>query len=62
MDFRATEDTDSWFVAYVEGLMSMIGHADQAGPLRDHCTGFVTPYAQTFIGIKLPRLGNRPVG
>ena len=43
MDLRATEDTESRFVAYVEGLVSVIGHADRAGPLRDYCTGLVMP-------------------
>ena len=27
------------FAAYVEGLVSVIGHADRAGPLRDYCAG-----------------------
>ena len=43
MDLRAPEDTESRFVAYVEGLVSVIGHADRAGPLRDYCTGSVMP-------------------
>jgi SRSO17 transposase len=43
MDLRATEDTQSRFVAYVEGLVGVIGHADRAGPLRDYCTGLVMP-------------------
>src|SRR5437764_13933995 len=43
MDLRAAEDTESRFVAYVEGLRSVIGHADRAGPLRDYCTGLVMP-------------------
>src|SRR5665213_2309054 len=43
MDLRATEDTESRFVAYVEGLVGVIGHADRAGPLRDYCTGLVMP-------------------
>jgi SRSO17 transposase len=43
MDLRAPEDTESRFVAYVEGLVSVIGHADRAGPLRDYCTGLVMP-------------------
>src|SRR5208282_6017088 len=43
MDLRATEDTQSRFVAYVEGLVSVIGHADRAGPLRDYCTGLMMP-------------------
>jgi len=31
------------FAGYVEGLASVIGHADRAGPLRDYCTGLVMP-------------------
>ncbi len=40
---RAGEDTDSRFMTYIEGLTSVIGHADRAGPLRDYCTGLVMP-------------------
>ena len=29
----------SRFAAYVEGLVSVIGHADRADPLRDYCVG-----------------------
>ena len=43
MRLQAAEDTESRFVAYVEGLTSMIGHADREGPLRDYCTGLVMP-------------------
>jgi SRSO17 transposase len=43
MGLRAAVDTESRFVAYVEGLRSVIGHADRAGPLRDYCTGLVMP-------------------
>jgi SRSO17 transposase len=33
-------DGSGWrFSVYVEGLASVIGHADRAGPLRDYCTG-----------------------
>ena len=35
--------TGSRFVAFVDGLVSVIGHADRAGPLRDYCTGLVMP-------------------
>src|SRR5713226_612187 len=31
------------FAAYVEGLVSVIGHADRAKPLRDYCLGLVMP-------------------
>jgi SRSO17 transposase len=43
MGLRGAEDTESRFVAYVERLVSVIGHADRAGPLRDYCTGLVMP-------------------
>jgi hypothetical protein len=43
MGLRATEDTGSRFVAFVDGLVSVIGHADRAGPLWDYCTGLVMP-------------------
>ena len=43
MRLQAAEDTKSRFVAYVEGLTSVIGHADREGPLRDYCTGLVMP-------------------
>ena len=33
MDLRAVGDSESRFSAYVEGLVSVIGHADRAGPL-----------------------------
>src|SRR5665213_88876 len=31
------------FSAYVEGLASVIGHADRVGPLTDYCTGLMLP-------------------
>jgi SRSO17 transposase len=36
-------DVASRFSAYVEGLTSVIGHADRAKPLRDYCTGLMMP-------------------
>jgi hypothetical protein len=36
MGLRAAEDTESRFTAFVDGLVSVIGHADRAGPLRDY--------------------------
>jgi SRSO17 transposase len=33
--------SEARFVRYVEGLTSVIGHADRAGPLRDYCVGLV---------------------
>lgn len=43
MGRRVTQDTGSRFATYVEGLASVIGHADREGPLRDYCTGLVLP-------------------
>jgi SRSO17 transposase len=35
--------SEARFVAYVEALASVIGHADRTGPLRDYCTGLILP-------------------
>ncbi|MCX7350028.1 MAG: IS701 family transposase, partial [Alphaproteobacteria bacterium] len=43
MDLRTFGDSESRFSAYVEGLTSVIGHADRAGPLRDYCLGLMMP-------------------
>jgi SRSO17 transposase len=43
MDHRRADDSESRFAAYVEGLVSVIGHADRAGPLRDYCMGLMMP-------------------
>jgi SRSO17 transposase len=40
---QVSEDSESRFARYVEGLTSVIGHADRAGPLRDYCTGLMLP-------------------
>ena len=34
--------TMAWNI-YVEGLVSVIGHADRASPLRDYCLGLIMP-------------------
>src|SRR6266581_128320 len=43
MDLHGAKDIELRFAGYVEGLASVIGHADRAGPLRDYCTGLVMP-------------------
>jgi SRSO17 transposase len=43
MDLEGADDSESRFAAYVEGLVSVIGHADRAAPLRDYCLGLVMP-------------------
>ena len=42
MDLR-TDGSAERFSAYVGGLVSVIGHADRARPLRDYCTGLLMP-------------------
>ena len=42
MDLATMIDGADRFVAYVEELTSVIGHADRALPLRDYCAGLLT--------------------
>jgi SRSO17 transposase len=37
------DDSELRFSAYVEALVSVIGHADRGKPLRDYCTGLMLP-------------------
>jgi SRSO17 transposase len=37
------QSSEERFSAYVEGLVSVIGHADRAKPLRDYCLGLMLP-------------------
>jgi len=41
MNLEARLDSASRFVAFVEELTSVIGHADRAKPLRDYCAGLL---------------------
>lgn len=43
MGLRTSDGSELRFAAYVEGLVSVIGHADRAGPLRDYCMGLMLP-------------------
>ncbi len=43
MDLRVADDSERQFSAYIEGLASVIGHADRVGPLRDYCVGLMLP-------------------
>ena len=43
MNLRRSDATESRFACYVEGLVSVIGHADRTGPLRDYCMGLMLP-------------------
>jgi SRSO17 transposase len=43
MDLDDGSDSEVRFAAYVEGLASVIGHADRVDPLRDYCVGLILP-------------------
>src|SRR5215468_10662222 len=43
MGLHEAKDIESRFMRYVEGLVSVIGHADRASPLHDYCVGLVMP-------------------
>ena len=43
MDLSDHEKVEARFVAYVEGLSGVIGHARRTRQLRDYCTGLVLP-------------------
>src|SRR6267378_2227573 len=43
MGLPRSNDGEARFLAYVEGLTSVIGHADRAKPLRDYCMGLMMP-------------------
>ena len=43
MGHPRSDGSGSRFAAYVEGLVSVIGHADRAKPLRDYCVGLMMP-------------------
>jgi SRSO17 transposase len=43
MKLREDEESEKRFDKYVEGLASVIGHADRVGPLHDYCTGLILP-------------------
>jgi SRSO17 transposase len=43
MDLLASNASRARFDAYIDGLVSVIGHADRIGPLHDYCTGLLLP-------------------
>ena len=43
MGLQGSNGSKKRFSRYVEGLASVIGHADRVGPLRDYCTGLMLP-------------------
>src|SRR3974390_3512132 len=43
MNLGSEDHSEGRFNRYVEGLASVIGHADRCGPLRAYCTGLLLP-------------------
>jgi len=43
MGLQGSDGSDGRFSRYVEGLASVIGHADRVNPLRDYCSGLMMP-------------------
>src|SRR5471030_89078 len=43
MDLLVGASSEARFLAYVEGLVRVIGHADRALPLHDYCLGLLMP-------------------
>jgi SRSO17 transposase len=43
MNLDSGRDSGDRFRTYVQGLASVVGHADRSGPLRDYCTGLMLP-------------------
>ena len=43
MDIDSSRSSESRFQRYVEGLVSVIGHADRSKPLSDYCQGLLLP-------------------
>jgi hypothetical protein len=43
MGLPRLNDDVARFSTYMEGLTSVIGHADRAKPLRDYCLGLMMP-------------------
>src|SRR5271165_4264783 len=49
MGLQGWDDSAARFSSYVEGLASVIGHADRVEPLRAYCTGLMMPCARKSV-------------
>jgi SRSO17 transposase len=49
MSLQGSDGSDERFSRYVEGLASVIGHADRFNPLHDYCTGLMMPCARKSV-------------
>ena len=43
MDRQRSDESTERFLAYLDTLASVIGHAARVGPMRDYCTGLLLP-------------------
>src|SRR3990170_9000303 len=43
MGLKEGTEVERRFVAYVEGLAQVLGHADRTAPFRDYCVGLIMP-------------------
>jgi SRSO17 transposase len=41
MDGGSSEESEARFAAYVEGLGTVLGHADRQQPMHDYCLGLL---------------------
>ena len=57
MGLHGAKDIESRFSRYVEGLVSVIGHADRVGPLHDYCIrlGWRTNTAASLVSRRTAR-------
>ncbi len=49
MDGTECEGSEARFVAYVEALGQVLGHADRQEPMRDYCLGLMMPLARKSV-------------
>jgi SRSO17 transposase len=49
MALRGAKGVQARFSRYIENLVSVIGHADRARPLRDYCTGLIVSEARKSV-------------
>src|SRR5256714_6013046 len=49
MDGGSSEGSEARFSAYVEGLGSVLGHADRQQPMHDYCLGLLMPIARKSV-------------
>lgn len=50
MSGQGTKTSEKRFAVYLEGLASVVGHADWKAPLRDYCVGLVACGGRKRVG------------